>query len=171
MGISGGFVRLSSVFPHLKQIAVNPSDAGAGTEETSIRSRLSPDQCPVSVTTKDKFMQVSGTLECEARRYRPKWWIRAAALGFLAFSLAGLAHFWGSALSGERAPNTTEIIVPALMVLLGFILTAHFFTASVTLLPDAIEVRTFLSTKKLGFDQISGRREYEVTDSDGVKTQ
>ena len=116
-------------------------------------------------------MQVSATLECEARNYRPKWWIRASALGFLAFSLGGLAHFWGSALSGERAPNTTEIIVPALMVLLGFVLTAHFFTASVTLLPNAIEVRTLLSTKKLAFDQIGGRREYEVTDSDGVKTQ
>jgi hypothetical protein len=107
----------------------------------------------------------------QVRRYHPKWWVRAFALFFLLFSLAGLVHFWSEMLAGERPPNTTEFVVPALMVLAGVILVVHFFTTFVTLFPDAIEVRTLLSARRVDFNKIRGRREYETTDADGIKTR
>ncbi len=116
-------------------------------------------------------MQPATRLASQARSYRPKWWIRIFALFFLSFSLAGLTHLWGDILSSEGPPNTAEIVVPALLVLVGFYLVVYFFTSAVTIFPDAIELRTLWSTKKLSLDQIRGRRESEITDAEGLKTQ
>ena len=106
----------------------------------------------------------------QIRRYRAKWWIRGAALFFLAFSLSSIVQFWGDIFADERSSSPTEILVPCLMVLTGILLVGHFFTVRVTLFPDAIEVRTLWSTKRMAFDRIRGRRESVNTDSDGVTT-
>jgi len=106
----------------------------------------------------------------QIRRYRAKWWIRGAALFFLAFSLSSIVQFWGDIFADERSSSPTEILVPCLMVLTGIFLVGHFFTVRVTLFPDAIEVRTLWSTKRMAFDRIRGRRESVNTDSDGVTT-
>lgn len=105
------------------------------------------------------------------RRYRPKWWLRIFGLFFLSFSATALAHFWGAILSGEQEPRLLEILAPSLLTLTGLGLTIHFFTASVILLPDAIEVRTLFSRKKMAFSEIRAYRESETVDSDGVKTR
>ena len=116
-------------------------------------------------------MPASYSIGFEVRSYRSKWWIRIFTLFFLSFSLAGLEAFWGDWLSGARPPNTTGIVVPAMLVLVGGIMAVHYFTTVVTLFPDAIEVRTLLSRKRMSFSEIRGRREYETTDSDGMKTR
>ena len=115
-------------------------------------------------------MQAPASVVPQYRRYRAKWWIRIFAFFFVSFSFTGLVSLWGGMFSGERPANTTEVVVPALLVLVGIGLVVHYFTTFVTLLPDAIELRTILSTKRLSFSEIRGRREYETTDSDGVKT-
>jgi hypothetical protein len=93
------------------------------------------------------------------------------AVFFLSFSGAGLVHFLGEMVSGERSPDTIEIVAPAVLVLVGSGLVMHYFTTVVILFPDAIELRTLWSTKRLAFSEIRGRHEYETTDSDGIKTQ
>jgi hypothetical protein len=122
-------------------------------------------------TTVKASSVVPAPVQTQIRSYRAKLWIRAFALFFLAFSLAGLVNFWGDIFAEERSSSPTEILVPGLMVLTGIYLVAHFFTARVTLFPDAIEVQTIWSTKRMDFNRIRGRREYETTDSDGVKTR
>ena len=109
--------------------------------------------------------------QVQIRKYRAKFWIRASALFFLTFSLAGLLHFWCDTLARERSLATIERLGPGLMVLVSILLVGHFFAACVTLLPEAIEVRTLWSTKRMDFDRIRGWRERVTTDSDGVKTR
>jgi hypothetical protein len=115
-------------------------------------------------------MQPFANVPEQTRRYRPRWWLRIFALFFFSFSLAGLIHFWGDWFSGDRPPNSTEIIVPALLVLVGLTLVIHYFATFVILFPNAIELQTAFSRKRLSFSEIRGRREYETTDSDGVTT-
>ena len=109
--------------------------------------------------------------QVQTRSYRPKWWIRAFAVGFLGFCLTGLAHYWCGMLDPEQTPETAGFVITSLLVVAGFVLAGHLFTARVTLLPDAIEVQTLWSTKTMEFSQIRGWRESVTTDSEGVKTR
>ena len=68
-------------------------------------------------------------------------------------------------------PRPAEFIAPCLIGMAGILVAGYFFAAGVTLLPDAIEVQTLWLTKRIGFNAIRGWREYETTDSDGVKTR
>jgi hypothetical protein len=98
-------------------------------------------------------------------------WVRGLALFFLAFSLAGFVHYWGNMLAAEQPPTTKEFLVSGLMVASGILLVGHFFTVRVTLFPDAIEVQTLWSTKRMNFNSIRGRREWVTTDSDGYTSR
>jgi len=109
--------------------------------------------------------------QVQARSYRPKLWICAFAVGFLGFCLTGLAHYWCGMLDPERPPETTGFVVTGLLVVAGLVLLGHCLTARVTLLPDAIEVKTLWSTKRMDFNSIRGWRESVTTDSDGVTTR
>ncbi|MBV8113296.1 MAG: hypothetical protein JO300_01040 [Silvibacterium sp.] len=95
----------------------------------------------------------------------------AFAVGFLGFCLTGLAHYSCSMLDPEQPPETTGFVITGLLVLAGIVLLGHYLTARVTLGPDAIEVKTLWTTKRMDFSRIRGWREYETTDSDGVKTR
>ncbi|WP_109486605.1 hypothetical protein [Occallatibacter savannae] len=105
------------------------------------------------------------------QRYHPKWWLRIFALGFFGFSFAGLIHFWGAIASGDQPGTLTEILIPALLTLTGLGISIYFFTTSVSLETDAIEVKTLFSRKRLAFSEIRGHREIEMADSDGLKTR
>jgi len=109
--------------------------------------------------------------QVQTRSYRPKLWICAFAIGFLGFGLTGLAHYWCGMLDPERPPETTGFVVTGLLVMAGLLLLGHCLTARVSLGPDAIELKTLWSTKRMDFATIRGYREYETTDSDGVKTR
>jgi hypothetical protein len=106
----------------------------------------------------------------QARRYRPKWWIRLFALFFFLFCSAGSGHFLSAIFSGEWPPNWVEIVGPAFLALVGLAMVIYFFTTFVTLFPDAIQLETLFSRKRLQFTEIRGRHEYTTTDSDGVPT-
>ncbi|MBV8629714.1 MAG: hypothetical protein JOZ83_02235 [Silvibacterium sp.] len=109
--------------------------------------------------------------QVQTRSYRPKLWICAFAVGFLGFCLTGLAHYWCGMLDPEQPPETTGFVITGLLVLAGLILLGHCLTARVTLGPDAIEVKTLWSTKRMDFSSIRGWRESVTTDSDGVQTR
>jgi hypothetical protein len=111
----------------------------------------------------------SGTFQ--VRRYRPKWWLRIFAFVFLGFSVTGTIRLWTDMLSGERPSYAIEFIGPSVLTLVGLCMTVHYFNFFVVLYPDAIELQTFFSNKKLFFAEIRGKREYETTDSDGVTTR
>jgi hypothetical protein len=104
------------------------------------------------------------------RRYRPKWWLRIFALGFLSSSTTILVNLWVGIALDKIRPEILSIVVSALLTLSGLALSVHFFTTSVTLEGDAIEVRTFFGKKRLELSEIRSRRECETTDSDGLKT-
>jgi hypothetical protein len=105
------------------------------------------------------------------RRYRSHWWLRLFALGFFAFSCTGSIHIWLEFVSADHAASRFALDIWTCLALVGFTLSVHFFTATVTLEWDRIELRYFLSCKRLFFSEIRGRREYMMTDSDGVKTR
>lgn len=104
------------------------------------------------------------------KRYRPKWWLRIFAVGFFVFSFAGLVHFWDAIASGDQPGSLTEILVPAVLTLTGLGMSIYFFTTSVSLETDAIEVKTLFSRKRLTLSEIRGHREIEIADSDGLNT-
>lgn len=93
------------------------------------------------------------------------------ALFFMASCLDGLVHFWCDMFVQERSPRPAELIGPGLMALAGIFVAGYIFAARVTLLPDAIEIQTLWSTKRMDFNRIRGYRECETTDSDGAKSR
>jgi hypothetical protein len=109
--------------------------------------------------------------QIQIRKYRTKWWIRIFALGFLAFCMTGLAHYWCAMVDPDQRPETAGFVVTGLLTVAGLFLAGHLFTTRVVLLSDAIEVQTLWSTKRMDFSSIRGWREYETIDSDGVKTK
>ena len=99
------------------------------------------------------------------RRYRPHWWLRLFGIGFLAFSATGLIHF--SAISIAASPHFWDIIGSAFFTVIGLVMTIHFFTTSVNIDGDVIEVQTLFKRRRFSLHEICWRREDETTDSEG----
>jgi hypothetical protein len=97
--------------------------------------------------------------------------MRIFSIFFFGFSTTCLIHFYRAILDGEQKADWVTILGPAFLSLVGLYLVAGYFNTFVTISPDAIEFETLWSRKRLSASEIRGRREYETTDSDGVKTQ
>jgi len=104
-------------------------------------------------------MEVLGHL---ARVYRIGWWWRAAAIFFLTTGTVGVTGIWGGVIAGRREPKFEEMVVTAVLPLVGALLVWSAFRATVTLSEDEIELRTPFGRKKLPLHAIRGRREYVV---------
>lgn len=92
--------------------------------------------------------------------YRFKWFWRTFALAFLAGGAGLTWDSWRTVLSGLREPKFINLIVPAILLIAGLVMTIHFFLAKITFTVDAIEHRTIFGTDRLPFDRIRGRKEY-----------
>lgn len=122
-------------------------------------------------SAKSMDVSLSAGIVLPPRKYRPKWWLRIFALFFFGFSATGLVHFLSAFLIAGQSPSTIEILAPSVLSLVGLGMVVQFFNTFVVVFPDAIELETFFSRKRLTVAEIRGKREYETTDSDGVKTR
>ena len=95
-----------------------------------------------------------------AHVYRIDWWWRAAA--FLTIGTVGFTGIWGGVIAGNREPKLVEMIVAAVLMLVGVLLTWSAFRATVTLSEDEIELHTPFGRNNLPLHAIRGRREYVV---------
>ena len=90
---------------------------------------------------------------------------------FLAFSLLGLLGVLSRhiGIAGRSAGELLEWLGVALFAL-GW--TSYVFTASIAMLPNAIEQRNLTGTKRLRYDAIQGRSQavYENADGSRIRT-
>ena len=113
-------------------------------------------------------------MECPApfnSIYRPNPAWRISAVVFLVFGLFFAGLVWGEALLGLAEPRPKEMIIGALLVLIGAGIAAHAFTVSVRFTVDSIEYWSIIGVKRLPLDKVKGRREYVVSDSEGGGTR
>jgi len=87
------------------------------------------------------------------RIYQVKRRIRINALLFLA-----VAPTVAAIISGKQ--HQADLLGPAILFIVGMLLAASVFRARITLSDSAIESRSLFGRKRLGRDQILGKREY-----------
>ena len=105
----------------------------------------------------------SGSL---VRRYRANWSLRLFAVGFTAISATVLIHFL---IAADGAPRVLNILGGTLFTLIGVALSIHFFTASVSVEVDVIEVRSVFKKRRLSLSEICRQHALETNDSEGGK--
>lgn len=105
------------------------------------------------------------------RIYRIRGGIRQFSAAFLAFSLLGLLGVLSMHL-GIAGRSVGELVGWLGVVLFAVGWAAYVFTASIALLPDAIEQRNLSGTKRLRYEAIRGRSEavYENADGSRIRT-
>lgn len=84
------------------------------------------------------------------------------AIGAMSFTvgLFFLLAIWGGVAKGTRTPDTVEMVLPLLIMLVASILTVRAFRNTVLLSRKAIEVHSFGGRSVLPFHKIRGARKY-----------
>ena len=105
----------------------------------------------------------SGSL---VRRYRAHWSLRLFACMFAVFSATSLVHF---SIASDGAHRALNIVGATLFTLVGLAISVHFFTISVSVDVDVLEVQTLFKRRRISLSEICRQRTDETTDSEGVK--
>ena len=105
------------------------------------------------------------------RLYRMRGAIRRFSAAFLAFSILGLLGVLGGHI-GIAGRSVGELVGWLGVVLFAIGWAAYVFTASIAMLPNAIEQRNLAGTKRLRYDAIRGRSEavYQNADGSSIRT-